>query len=131
MEVRYRTTNKVIQNLVFEVSLRERSLSNPQRMTYLHFSSIVSYAIVRPPPPSCNATDDVMPIIVALHGAGLEADSLQARKMLDAAYGICSWMIIPSGVTSWSGDDWRKCSADIGIVDPEGLRLECRSLGHR
>jgi hypothetical protein len=28
--------------------------------------------------------------------------------MLDPAYGICAWMLFPSGVTSWSGDDWRK-----------------------
>ncbi|KAJ5906275.1 uncharacterized protein N7473_003191 [Penicillium subrubescens] len=26
--------------------------------------------------------------------------------MLDGAYGTCAWMLFPSGVTSWSGDDW-------------------------
>lgn len=111
VEVRYRTKNEAIRNLTFEVSIQARSLFDPQRMTYLHPSRIVSYAIIRPPPLSCNATGGVIPIIVALHGAGLEADSMQAREMLDAAYGICAWMITPSGVTSWSGDDWRKYQA--------------------
>lgn len=107
VEVRYRTKLQDAETLSFEIELQERSLSELQRMTYLHPSHIVSYAIIRAPPPSCDDLNRTLPVVVALHGAGLEADNVQAREMLDAAYGICAWMVFPSGVTSWSGDDWR------------------------
>jgi hypothetical protein len=55
-------------------------------------------------------------VIAVLHGAGLEADTSQAREMLDAAYGICAWMLFPSGVTSWSGDDWRKSQPLVSFL---------------
>lgn len=95
--------------LPFDISLRERHLSEAQRFTYLHPSSGVSYAILRPPPALCNILHgpDALPVILALHGAGLNVDSVEARAMLDGAYGVCAWMLFPSGVTSWSGDDWR------------------------
>jgi hypothetical protein len=46
-------------------------------------------------------------VLVVLHGAGLEADSERVRHMLDASPELCAWLLFPSGVTSWSGDDWR------------------------
>ncbi|KKK16082.1 hypothetical protein ARAM_000727 [Aspergillus rambellii] len=98
-----------LRTLSFLVELVEKSLSQPQRLTYLHPAGIVSYAILRPPPLNSVCTDqqnNSMPVIVALHGAGLEADNKEVREMLDAAYGVCAWMLFPSGVTSWSGDDW-------------------------
>ncbi|RDW93214.1 uncharacterized protein DSM5745_00536 [Aspergillus mulundensis] len=86
------------------------SLFQSQRITYAHPAGIISYAILRPPPlhsPCASIkTNASLPLIIGLHGAGLDADSVQARGMLDAAYGICAWMLFPSGVTSWSGDDW-------------------------
>ncbi|KAL4915571.1 hypothetical protein BDW62DRAFT_121413 [Aspergillus aurantiobrunneus] len=93
----------------FRVIFTSKSLSQTQRFTYMHPSGIVSYGILRPPPlDSClsNQSETSLPIIIGLHGAGLEADSMQVRGMLNAAYGICAWMMFPSGVTSWSGDDW-------------------------
>ena len=78
-------------------------------MTFLHPSGIVSYAILRAPKSSSLETAErsKLPILMNLHGAGLEADSDQVRHMLDSAGDIRAWVIFPTGVTSWSGDDWR------------------------
>ncbi|KAL3470407.1 hypothetical protein BJX99DRAFT_50732 [Aspergillus californicus] len=102
----------------FLTKFTNRPLSQPQRLTYVHPANIVSYSILRPPPldSACvsSQSNTSLPIILGLHGAGLEADSPQVREMMDAAYGICAWMLFPSGVTSWSGDDWHAWgSADI------------------
>ncbi|KAL4788411.1 hypothetical protein BJX76DRAFT_315562 [Aspergillus varians] len=121
VDLRYRLTQggtTWIQS--FQVKFATRALSQPQRLTYMHPAGIVSYAILRPPPldSPCfsNRTDTSLPIIIGLHGAGLEADSPQVRGMLDATYGICAWMLFPSGVTSWSGDDWHTW----GVADIKG-----------
>ncbi|EEH02955.1 conserved hypothetical protein [Histoplasma capsulatum G186AR] len=93
-------------------SVTTRRMTDAQKYTFLHPGGIVSYAILRPPlNASCNSTaggdgDHTLSILVDLHGAGLEAASEQVRHMLDAAYGICAWMLFPTGVTPWSGDDW-------------------------
>lgn len=79
-------------------------------MTFLHPSGLVSYAILIPPK-SKNVTlshDEALPVLLNLHGAGLEADSEQVRHMLDAVDVIKAWTVFPTGVTTWSGDDWRK-----------------------
>ncbi|PGH00606.1 hypothetical protein GX51_05705 [Blastomyces parvus] len=97
-----------------------RKISDAQKYTFLHPSGIVSYAILRPPlNASCRSAaaggggggEQKLPILVDLHGAGLEADNEQVRHMLDAAYGVCSWMLFPTGVTPWSGDDWHTWGA--------------------
>lgn len=83
---------------------------------YLHPSGVVSYAVIRPPSPAapCTPTPDTkLPILLALHGAGVEADNSQSKEQYDALPDLCSWLVLPSGVTSWSGDDWRK-STDGG-----------------
>jgi predicted esterase len=46
------------------------------------------------------------PVLLNLHGAGLEADSHQVRHMLDAVPDLCAWVLFPSGLSGWSGDDW-------------------------
>ena len=92
------------------VDIRGRSLDETQKLTFLHPSGIVSYTIIRPPVShKCRVgNEQKLPVLLGLHGAGLEADSDLVRHMLDGAYGIRAWMIFPTGVTPWSGDDWRK-----------------------
>lgn len=108
VEVTYRTTDGSLWAACFDINLAQRQLSDPLRITYLHPAGIVSHAILRAPPSmSCDISLPA-PVILVLHGAGLEVDSAPARDMLDAAYGTCAWMLFPSGVTSWSGDDWRE-----------------------
>ncbi|OOQ90945.1 hypothetical protein PEBR_01821 [Penicillium brasilianum] len=106
VEVTYKTASGSSRAIYFDISLEQRPLSDPLRMTYLHPAGIVSYAILRAPPEKFCKIPLPAPVILVLHGAGLEVDSAQARGMLDAAYGTCAWMLFPSGVTSWSGDDW-------------------------
>ncbi|KAL4903543.1 hypothetical protein BDW74DRAFT_41489 [Aspergillus multicolor] len=116
-EVRYKVGQQTaicIQS--FPVEFTEKDLFQSQRITYAHPAGIVSYAILRPPPlhSLCASSrfNASLPLIIGLHGAGLDADSVEARGMLDAAYGICAWMLFPSGVTSWSGDDWHTWGVD-------------------
>ncbi|KAF3396272.1 putative secreted protein [Penicillium rolfsii] len=106
VEVAYQTADRSLRALNFNINLEQRPLSDPLRITYLHPAGIVSYAILRAPPPKSCDISIAAPVILVLHGAGLEADSAQARGMLDGVYGTCAWMLFPSGVTSWSGDDW-------------------------
>ncbi|KAA6409819.1 MAG: hypothetical protein FRX48_06431 [Lasallia pustulata] len=47
-----------------------------------------------------------LPILLNLHGAGLEADSQRVRHMLDTVPDLRAWVLFPSGVTPWSADDW-------------------------
>lgn len=78
---------------------------------YLHPSGVVSYAVIRPPSPTAPCApnpDNKLPILLALHGAGVEADGPQSKEQYNALPDLCSWLVLPSGVTSWSGDDWRK-----------------------
>jgi predicted esterase len=91
---------------------------DPQKFTYLHPGGMVSYAVLRPPSlsavVSCNATNGKLPVLLALHGAGLEADSELVRHALDPLPDICAWTLFPTGVTPWSGDDWHNWgSADV------------------
>ncbi|KAI6889271.1 alpha/beta-hydrolase [Hortaea werneckii] len=90
---------------------KERGVYEPQKFTYLHPSGIVSYAVLRPPSSrsqckELGAGNVSLPILLQLHGAGLEADSRQVRHSLDEVPDLCAWVLFPTGVTSWSGDDW-------------------------
>src|SRR5699024_8071412 len=71
------------------VELQSRSMDEAQKFTFLHPSGIVSYAVIRPPlDHRCRAADNrELPVLLGLHGAGLEADSGLVRHMLDDAYG--------------------------------------------
>ena len=75
---------------------------SPHKLTFLHPSGIVSYTILRAP--SKKATSGLsqkkrLPILLNLHGAGLEADSHQVLHMLDSAPDLPSWVIFPTGTT--------------------------------
>lgn len=86
------------------------SIHSPHRYTYLHPSGIVSYSILRPPSQrAClNAGyQQDFPILLALHGAGVGADSYQVRHAFDAVPDLPAWILSSSGVTPWSSDDWR------------------------
>ena len=46
-----------------------------------------------------------MPIMLNLHGAGLDVNDHQVRSMLDQVPYLPGWVISQSCVTTWSGDD--------------------------
>jgi hypothetical protein len=80
-------------------------------MTHLHPSGIVSFSLLRAPALNATCVDSSNPApgLVMLHGAGVNVDSTMMRNTFDQLQDVCAWVICPSGVTTWSGDDWRKC----------------------
>lgn len=92
-------------------------IEEPQKITYLHPGGIVSHAILRPPSDKIlHAIDprSSLPVVLGLHGAGVETDSAQVRHSFDEAPNLRGWVLFPSGVMPWSGDDWRKCPGAEG-----------------
>ncbi|EMC96159.1 hypothetical protein BAUCODRAFT_33501 [Baudoinia panamericana UAMH 10762] len=86
-----------------------KDIHAPHKITYMHPAGMVSYAILRPPSPNAkcpHGTNGTAPVLLALHGAGLEADSELVRHALDEVSDLCAWLLFPTGVTPWSGDDW-------------------------
>jgi len=121
-EVTYQVASQEQEKLQLFVTAVPNSVErkhDPQEFTYLHPGGMVSYAVLRPPSPdaleSCNFTDGKLPVLLALHGAGLEADDEMVRHALDPIADICAWVLFPTGVTPWSGDDWHTW----GLADVE------------
>ncbi|KAK3705806.1 hypothetical protein LTR37_013113 [Vermiconidia calcicola] len=85
------------------------SIHEPHKVTFLHPGGMVSYAILRPPSPNAASgeqTNRSLPVLLALHGAGLEADSDQGKYSFQDLPDLCAWLLFPTGVTPWSADDW-------------------------
>lgn len=90
-----------------ELELRRTEPSSLQQITFLHLSGAVSYATLRPPPAaSSSCTSRKAPVLLNLHGAGVEVDDTFARHMFDDTPDLAAWILSPTGMTSWSGDDW-------------------------
>ncbi|MCJ1391470.1 hypothetical protein MMC18_004334 [Xylographa bjoerkii] len=96
----------ILHNQVISSVITKRTLLEPHKYTFLHPSGIVSYAILQAPKALNITSSEELPILLNLHGAGLEADSDQVRHMLDSVTSIRAWTVFPTGVTPWSGDDW-------------------------
>ena len=103
-----RTCHESLLSTVLFHKFRVRSIHSPHKFTFLHPGGTVSYAILRPPSKAVSAMRrSRLPILLNLHGAGLEADSDQVRHMLDPVPDLHAWILLPTGVTPWSSDDWR------------------------
>ena len=99
------TATSSSQMVIF--TLRSRSLEEPHKFTFLHPSGSVSYAILRPPSKAAQKKlPGPLPVLLALHGAGLEADRHSVRHALDGAADIAAWTLFPTGSSPWSADDW-------------------------
>lgn len=62
----------------------QKSMHEPHRVTFVHPGGMVSYAILRPPSKNCSRSKyDSLPVLLALHGAGIDADSPEIRHGLD------------------------------------------------
>ncbi|KAM3422787.1 hypothetical protein BST61_g269 [Cercospora zeina] len=85
-----------------------RAAGEPHKVTFLNPSGIVSYAILRPPSPKAiNATQEApLPVLLGLHGAGVEAERDYMRLALEPVSDLAAWVLLPTGGTPWSGDDW-------------------------
>jgi predicted esterase len=107
--ITYRTINDThTSTLQVSQDLNHVSIYRPHKMTFLHPGSIVSYAMLRPPAKNatCRSSVSKLPVLLALHGAGLEADDSMVTGALDPVADLCAWVLFPTGVTPWSGDDW-------------------------
>ena len=105
---------------IIPLTFAAKALQSPHKLTFLHPSGIVSYAILRPPSKKlfCKPylTQD-LPILLSLHGAGLEASDPEVTHALDSVPDLPAWVLFPTGVTPWCGDDWRTFSLhDINHV---------------
>nr|POE84627.1 putative secreted protein [Quercus suber] len=120
VDVIYRFDGDVEKYQTIRMTARpqRRRVYEPQKITYLHPAGIVSYSILRPPPNSakCSSAEQTyLPILLQLHGAGVDVDSDVVRHALDPLPDLCAWVLFPSGVTDWSGDDWHQW----GLADVE------------
>lgn len=80
-------------------------------MVFKQRNGSTSYAIIQPPRLSETKLSEQnlqIPVLIVLHGAGVEAESLQTREMLHSMGAIRAWVIVPSGGSQWGADDWRK-----------------------
>jgi len=90
-------------------NLVNKSLAEVNKFTFRHPNGIVSYAMVRAPPVQDSLhSPRKLPVLLNLHGAGLEADDPQLTLSLDAISDVPAWVIFPTGGTPWSGDDWHQ-----------------------
>ena len=102
---------QIFSSSVISHTFSARTKNEPHKFTFLHPAGVVSYAILRAPLKNrtCGLSGtSTLPILINMHGAGLEADSPQVRHMLDPVSDLCTWVLYPTGGTPWSGDDWRK-----------------------
>ncbi|EFQ91843.1 hypothetical protein PTT_11211 [Pyrenophora teres f. teres 0-1] len=116
--VTYKTVNGVVYStLHVSQSLTHVNIHKSHKITFLHPGGMVSYAMLRPPPSNatCLAKNTQLPVLLQLHGAGLEADNPMVAGALDSVSNLCAWVLFPTGVTPWSGDDWH----NWGFADVE------------
>lgn len=116
--ITYSTVNNTRQSsLQVWQDLKHTSIYKPHKITFLHPGGIVSYAMLRPPAQNaaCQPHRKTLPVLLVLHGAGLEADSPMVTGSLDPVSDLCAWVLFPTGVTPWSGDDWH----NWGFADVE------------
>ncbi|KAK3672869.1 hypothetical protein LTR78_007222 [Recurvomyces mirabilis] len=116
--VKYTTPDSHITRTVYLSTwplTRERH--EAQKITFMHPGGMVSYAVLRPPSANAHCTPGMKkaPVMLVLHGAGLEADDEKVRKALDDLPDLCAWVLFPTGVTTWSSDDWHTW----GLADVE------------
>lgn len=107
----YKTRDIVSQNrssLQVSQDLKHVSRYEPHKFTFLHPGGMLSYAMIRPPAKNATCRQDKksLPVLLALHGAGVEADDPMLTTALDPVSDLCAWVLFPTGVTTWSGDDW-------------------------
>jgi predicted esterase len=108
-DITYRTAHDTrYSTLQVSQDVKHISTYRPHKVTFLHPGGMVSYAILRPPAKNatCRSKQTKLPVLLALHGAGLEADNPMVTSALDPVSDLCAWVLFATGVTPWSGDDW-------------------------
>ncbi|KAK7533624.1 hypothetical protein IWX49DRAFT_94107 [Phyllosticta citricarpa] len=107
LEICYTRQHNGVSSLTTTQDLKTISAYEPHKVTFLHPGGIVSYAILRPPSKTAACGRATFaPVLLQLHGAGLEADNPEWRRVLEPLPDLCAWVLLPTGATPWSGDDW-------------------------
>lgn len=106
--------NSPIAEIYLPFHVTQRNAEEPQRLTFLHPSGSVSYAVLLPPSPKVVSQHrGPLPVMVALHGSGLDVDSYLIRHSFDGAPDLPAWLLFPTGMSPWCGDDWH----NVGMSD--------------
>lgn len=95
----------VVHNLTLTFHLTAAGANGLHRFTFLHPSGVVSYALIRPPDVVARY-DDRTPVLLALHGAGVDVDGEMMRHSLDGVKNLPALTVFPTGMNTWSADDW-------------------------
>lgn len=96
------------------LSLRHKLRSiegyGPHLVTHIGPSETVSYSILRPPPLTkvCPDAKGSAPVLLLLHGAGVNVSEPMTIEAVRSMPEICVWTVVPQGLTTWSSDDWRE-----------------------
>ncbi|KXT16256.1 hypothetical protein AC579_456 [Pseudocercospora musae] len=110
LDFKFRAASKErIETLTVLAEPMRRNPGEPHKVTFPHPGGIVSYAILRPP--SRRAVEKVrpnatLPVLLGFHGAGVEAEWDSVRLALQPLPDLPAWVVFPTGVTPWAGDDW-------------------------
>ncbi|EPS43033.1 hypothetical protein H072_2982 [Dactylellina haptotyla CBS 200.50] len=106
--LKFRYQSGLESTLKFTVVLRcLDGVYDTHKYTYVHPSGTVSYAILRPPSAESGCENsETLPILLSLHGAGVDADSEFSRNTFDGQPNLCAWLVIPSGGLAFWSDDW-------------------------
>lgn len=67
--------------------------------------------------------------MLQLHGAGVEADSPMIHDVLTSFPPLCAWLLVPSDVTPWSGDDWHTWGFGDVLAAINGLPAWAERVG--
>lgn len=122
----------------FRLSLHRRSNALPFKTTFASPQEYpngppasVSYAMVIPSTynsaiPSAGARGRLPPVILALHGAGVDAANPAWAEIIPKRDG--GWAVLPTGRTEW-GEDWHGGSMDDAWAARDALPRMAERLG--
>lgn len=105
-----RSSSSLLSSPIITQHLPHRTTIEPHKFTFLLANGTLSYAILRPPSQKVRnetSCSEALPVLLNLHGAGLDVDSHQVRHMLDSVPDLRAWALFPTGGSTWGGDDWR------------------------
>ncbi|KAF9576165.1 hypothetical protein EC968_010288 [Mortierella alpina] len=94
--------------------IAQRKWGEPYKYTFLDFDGTVQYAVAIPPSrPKSNPTDSA-PVLVSLHGAGVEVDQ-SPFWLSEYTQRERTWIVLPTGRSPWKsklsrGYDWHGAS---------------------
>jgi predicted esterase len=103
--------SQATHSICTSVQTKRRGDGEPVKITFRHSSGALSYAVLRPPNNSLRVSREQLPVLVALHGSGVDVDGDQSRTSFDAARSLDAWILFASGMSPWCGDDWHTWGA--------------------